>query len=325
MDLTRPARSQTVTVILPVFNGGPYVASAVRSIQRQTWPDWKLIIIDDASTDESLEVCRALAREDSRITVHTNRVNQGLARTMNRLVSLASTPYIAVQEQDDISVPERLELEVGILNARPDVGLVSGLAAWLDDNGEVFKHFPGRLHRGETYPEGRREMVRYLYTEQCKVVNAACMFRRSMVDGLGQPFDPNARMSIDWQFFVDVAHMMRIVGIPRPLVYMRRGAKHSSVTKDRSLQFKEARRCIRRLYRRYRAVRESPIDYGLYRNAMATQLYVEGRVLGGFVGLARLFGAVLYGPFQARSWRSIYEQVKGVRRRVVRRGRAEGR
>jgi hypothetical protein len=108
-------------------------------------------------------------------------------------------------------------------------------------------------------------MLRYLYTEQCKVVNAACMFRRSLLAEIPGPFDEDARQSIDWQFFLHVAHKTSIFGLEKVLVRMRRGKHHRSVTKNRELRFREARRCIQHIYRCYRGVSTSPDNYRLYR------------------------------------------------------------
>jgi glycosyltransferase involved in cell wall biosynthesis len=296
-----------VSVVLPVYNGAAFVEEAIRSIQRQECADWELLIVDDGSTDVSLNLCRSLAEQDLRIRVFSNDVNQGLARTMNRLVSLARGRYIAVQEQDDVSEPSRLDLEVQALAERPEVALVSGVAAWIDDDGRVFNYFPGLLHQGGQYPQDLAAMVRFLYTEQCKVVNAACMFRRELVNEIPGPFDPEARMSIDWQFFLHVAHRHQILGLPVVLVRMRRGPDHHSLTHKKELQFHEARRCVRLLYKLYVKDKCSPINYLLYRKAMATELMIEGRSHSRAKGFFRLLQAAIYQPTKVNVWVSLWE------------------
>src|SRR5437879_1007015 len=307
-----------VSVVLPVYDGGALVSLAIRSIQLQDFTDWELIVVDDGSQDESLDICRKLARADARIHVFSNETNRGLAETMNRLVSLARGKYIAVQEQDDLSEPWRLGLEVQALQQRPEVALVSGVAAWINDEGKVFKHFPGLLHRGDQYPQERSAMVSFLYTEQCKVVNAACMFRRSAVEEIHGPFDAEARMSIDWQFFVHLAHRHRIFGIPRVLVRMRRGSRHQSLTRKKELQFQEARRCIRLLYERYSKHGSSPINHLLYRKAMATELILEGRFYGRMKGFILLLQAIVSQPTKRETWTSLFELCRRVAKRILR-------
>jgi glycosyltransferase involved in cell wall biosynthesis len=306
-----------VSVVLPVYNGEMYLAAAIESIRRQTFTDWELVILDDGSTDGSPEVCRHFAEEDGRITVLRNQANQGLARGMNRLVHHARGDFIAVQEQDDVSVPERLSLEVEILNSRPRVGLVSGVAEWVDDEGHVFAHFPGLLHRGESYPTEPDDMVRFLYIEQCKVVNACCMFRKSLLQEHGIRFDADARMSIDWRFFIDLAHYCEVHGIPRVLVSMRRGMDHGSLTKQKDLQFWEARRMIREVYRRYRPSSDSPINTMLYLRAFSSEYTLEGRYHGGWKGLGLVSRAILCDPLNRAAWASLSDFFgRGVRRYV---------
>ncbi len=312
-----PAAVPLVSVLLPVYNGAAFVEQAIRSIQSQCFRDWELVILDDGSSDSSYAVCHALAAEDARIRLERSNANLGLASAMNRLTALARGQYLAVQEQDDVSMPDRLECEVTVLGREPGIGLVSGVAEWLDDTDTAFARFPGILHRGGQYPQGTSEMVAYLYTEQCKVVNAACMFRRSVLESVPGPYDENARMSIDWQFFIHVAHRHRIWGIPRVLVRMRRGAHHSSLTKRKELQFREARRCIRLVHGYYRGQAGSPINHRLYRRAMATQLVLEGRFYGRGKGLGRLLGALAYDPGNRAAWSSVWE--------LVRRGGSAGR
>jgi hypothetical protein len=140
-------------------------------------------------------------------------------------------------------------------------------------------------------------MVRYLYVEQCKVVNAACMIRRSVLDRVTGPFDPEACMSIDWQFFLHAAHFTKFWGIPEVLVYMRRDQDHHHLSSNKELQFREARRCIRLVYEKYRNDPASPINRDLYRKAMSTEMVLESKYYGRLRGLGLLGKALAYGPF----------------------------
>ena len=304
-----------VSVIMPVFNGEMFVASAIHSIQGQKFNDWELVIVDDCSTDRSFDICSSFSTNDSRIRLFRNSENKGLAKTMNTLISLSRGKYIAVQEQDDISVEDRLILETEILQSQPAVGCVSGVAAWLDDHSKVFSYFSEFLNNGNQYPQNQKEMVRYLYAEQCKVVNAACMYRRAAIRDMHGPYDADAKMSIDWQFFIHIAHKYLFFGIPKTLVKMHRGNSHQSLTKMKALQFEEANRCIDLIYNTYKNDNDSPINYWLYRKAMSTELVLEGRYYSRILGLSRLFLAILFYPVNKRAYRSIAELfLRGIRK-----------
>jgi len=198
------------------------------------------------------------------------------------------------------------------------VGLVSCIAAWVDDNGQVFSHFPGLLFGGGQYPQDKADLVRYLYVAQNKVVNAGCMFRRTVVETQLNPFDEQARHSIDWQFFLHLAHSHLIVGIPEVLIRMRRGEQHTHLTKDKELLYFETRRCIRTIFHKYRWQRDSPVDYWLYRRAMASQLTLEGRYYGRLKGTIRLLQALFYDPLARPAWSSLAEFAGRAMRRTVR-------
>lgn len=305
-----PSGAPRVSVLVPVYNGAATLERAVDSILGQTCGDFEILIHDDGSNDASPARIQELTRRDRRISATRAARNEGLGAAMATLAARARGEFCAVQEQDDVSLPERLELEIAALDADPEAGLVSGVAEWTDDDGTVFRRFPGLLAAGGQYPRDLAEMVRYLFREQCKVVNAAALFRRAVL--APEPwrvpvfFDRDARMSVDWQFFLRLAHSWRIVGLPRVLVRMARGASHDSLTRRKELQFAEARRCLDLLYRELSGSDLSPLDRGLYDQAMATQLLLEARFWGGRRGFGRLLGALRRDPRRGETWRTLF-------------------
>src|SRR3954471_22997773 len=105
-----------ISVILACYNTERYIASAVRSILAQTFRDFELILIDDGSTDNSPQICKQIAGEDSRIKL-ISRPNKGLTKTLNEGLSLATSPLIARMDADDISFPDRFQKQVDYLHA----------------------------------------------------------------------------------------------------------------------------------------------------------------------------------------------------------------
>ena len=120
------ASSPLVSVVIPAYNAAPFLADAVRSILEQTYPHFEIIVIDDASTDATGAVAERCAGSDSRIRVFRNTQNLGIAGNRNRGVMLAKGKYLAWQDADDISMPTRLEKQVRLLEAHPDVAIVGG-------------------------------------------------------------------------------------------------------------------------------------------------------------------------------------------------------
>jgi glycosyltransferase involved in cell wall biosynthesis len=95
-----------MSVVLPVYNGGVYLAEAVDSILAQTFADFELIMIDDGSKDQSLEIMQIYAVRDSRVRA-ISRENRGLATTLNDAIDVARGSWIARMDQDDIAMPNR--------------------------------------------------------------------------------------------------------------------------------------------------------------------------------------------------------------------------
>lgn len=112
-----------VSIIMPVYNVEKYVTEAIDSILSQTYTDFELIILDDCSTDNSVAEIKKF--KDPRIVVHCNLKNIGLAENLNTGLRLAKGKYIARMDGDDISLPERLKVQVTYLENHPDIDLCS--------------------------------------------------------------------------------------------------------------------------------------------------------------------------------------------------------
>ncbi|HZZ78542.1 MAG TPA: glycosyltransferase family 2 protein [Gemmataceae bacterium] len=113
---------RTVTIGIPFLNARRYLADAVRSVFAQTFADWELILIDDGSTDGSLDIIRNIS--DPRVHVVSDGTNRGLCARLNQMVSLAQGTYFARMDADDLMHPERIERQVAFLQANPQVDVV---------------------------------------------------------------------------------------------------------------------------------------------------------------------------------------------------------
>lgn len=111
-------RQVHISVILPVYNGGEFLAKAIQSVLNQTYPHFEFIIINDGSTDDSDTIIKSFA--DERI-VYVRQENKGLGATLNEGLLKAKGEFIARQDQDDISYPQRFERQIGFLNKHPEI------------------------------------------------------------------------------------------------------------------------------------------------------------------------------------------------------------
>jgi len=120
-----------VTVLLPVYNGMPYLPIAVDSILGQTLKDFVFFIINDGSTDETANYLNEI--NDPRVKV-VHQQNMGLGRTLNRGISICNTTFLARMDADDISMPKRLEAQLDFLISNPEVGAVGTQIEYFTNN-----------------------------------------------------------------------------------------------------------------------------------------------------------------------------------------------
>jgi glycosyltransferase involved in cell wall biosynthesis len=138
MDFLPDNPSQTnaeVTVVIPAYNHSRYVTEAIDSVRNQTFSNWKIIIIDDGSTDETWAVLNSYQKtvSDSRIQIF-HQHNAGSHATINRAISLVQTPYLAILNSDDIYAPDRLERLIKLAKSNTkDVFIVTGVRL-IDEN-----------------------------------------------------------------------------------------------------------------------------------------------------------------------------------------------
>jgi hypothetical protein len=122
-----------VSVIMPVYNGASFIAKAIDSILCQTFHDLELIIVDDASTDDTEKIISAY--DDARVRLVRNQSNLGIATSRNRGIAFASGDYIALLDADDIALPTRLSEQVGFLEDNPEYGMVGSWIEFIDKAG----------------------------------------------------------------------------------------------------------------------------------------------------------------------------------------------
>ncbi len=118
------AASPLVSVIMTVYNGEKYLAEAIESILTQTFADFEFIIVDDGSQDGSVAIILDFAGRDGRIQLVQLEQNRGQANALNRGIADARGAYIALFDCDDISLPQRLQIQVKFLEHHPEIGVV---------------------------------------------------------------------------------------------------------------------------------------------------------------------------------------------------------
>jgi glycosyltransferase involved in cell wall biosynthesis len=136
--------SPRISVLLPVYNGAPYLAASIDSILSQTYEDFELLILNDGSTDDSAAIAKSYSDERIRYFEHPN---MGLPATLNKGAHVARGEFLFRQDQDDLSYPDRFELQVAYLDNHQDVVVLGTWARIFVDGDSVAAY---RYHRHPT-------------------------------------------------------------------------------------------------------------------------------------------------------------------------------
>ena len=144
-----------LTVALPVHNAGRFLPDAVNSLLRQTYEDFELLLVDDGSTDGSLEYLKSI--KDRRVRLISQQ-HSGLTATLNRMLAEAATPWLVRHDADDVAFPERLALTAESIRRFPDAGMFYSYARYYQ-NDRIFGNF--RTTSGT--PEQLRELTKAGY------------------------------------------------------------------------------------------------------------------------------------------------------------------
>jgi glycosyltransferase involved in cell wall biosynthesis len=202
-----------VSVVMPVRNGRAFLDESVRSVLGQTFRDFELVILDDASDDGTADALREWARRDSRVRVAESRRPLGLSGSSNAVVRASRAPLVARMDADDISHPERLARQVAVMRGRPDVALVGALCEGIDAAGRrVRPRDRWRLVRASLYPP---------------FPHGSVMFRRRDFDEVGGYREECAGWE-DQDFFLRLSRRGRVVVLPETLYLYRYHVSNST-------------------------------------------------------------------------------------------------
>jgi len=130
-----------LTIGLPVYNGEKYVAESIEALLGQTYPDFELVISDNASTDSTGDICRSYEKQDSRVRYFRQRQNVGLAPNHNFVVEQARSALFKWASNDDLYARDLIERCVDALDKYPEVVLAHSWTAMVDDSGALTKAF----------------------------------------------------------------------------------------------------------------------------------------------------------------------------------------
>ena len=211
---------------MPVYNAEKYLNETIDSILDQTYDDFEFLIIDDGSTDRSLQILNSY--NDPRIKVFKNEKNIGYIQTLNKLLELAKGEYIARQDNDDISFPNRIEKQVHFLNNNVDIGLCG-------TNAYVF----GNKKKKTMMPICDNEIRAYMIINS-PFCHPTIMYRKSIFEELGvAKYDESLCPAEDYAMWFEISKKTKLANLTEPLLKYRWHENNTSQLK-KNIQIEKA-------------------------------------------------------------------------------------
>jgi glycosyltransferase involved in cell wall biosynthesis len=231
---------------MSVYNGQEHLREAVDSVLDQTFADFEFLIIDDGSTDRTLEILKGY--DDSRIRL-IEQENRGLVHSLNRGLEEARGKYIARMDADDVSLPERFSSQVAFLDAHPEIGILGTKVVYIDREGNI----------ADTWqvPTLPGEIGWQLFFGTC-LAHPSVMMRRELVLALGS-YDGKALHAEDYDLWARAASMTKLANL-ESLQVQRRGWEGSVTQRHPEIQEETVRRVLRSSIKRRLAIDISADD-----------------------------------------------------------------
>jgi glycosyltransferase involved in cell wall biosynthesis len=198
-----------VTILMPVYNGEKYVKEAIKSILDQTYQDFEFLIINDGSTDQSLRIIKKF--DDQRIRVMENEHNMGLIASLNKGIENSRGEYIARMDGDDVSLPQRLEIQVAYMDKHPEIG-IAGSFVKIKNNGI---EYAGRYFR-------ESEEIKANLLFNTAFAHPSVIIRKELLSKNNLKFDENFKHAEDYDLWERAANFAKFSNIPDILLIYRK-------------------------------------------------------------------------------------------------------
>jgi glycosyltransferase involved in cell wall biosynthesis len=217
-----------LSVIMSVYNNERYISRAIDSILAQSFEDFEVIIVDDASTDNTLDILTSYAQKDSRIKIIKNEKNIGLTQSLNKALQYAHGEFIARMDADDISADERFKLQIEFMKNNHNIGLLGTARFVIDEDDNILDvNIPPTQHN---------DICKALIKHNV-FCHSSMMFRKAVFDKVGY-YDERWESAQDYELAFRIARYFELANLDKPLIYWR-------VNKTSGISFVKSRKQIK--------------------------------------------------------------------------------
>lgn len=214
-----------VTVLMPVRNASPYIVAAVESIRRQTEGRFRLLVIDDGSTDNGLD--KVASMNDERISIFPDRRELGIAHRLNWGIDQSQSAFIARMDADDFSEPDRLARQVEFMRSHPDIAI----------SGTWYRVFHGRTLSEPVVLPTEHEALRAMTLFASPFAHPTVIFNRALINRENIRYSADFPHAEDYELWERAAGLVRLGNIPEALLRYRLhpfqvSSRHSSIQRQ---------------------------------------------------------------------------------------------
>jgi glycosyltransferase involved in cell wall biosynthesis len=225
-----------ISVVIPVYNGETTINDTVRSVLNQTFLDFELIVINDGSSDSTLDILGRFI--DPRVKV-LSYPNSGLSASRNRGIDLAKSDYISFLDADDLWTSDKLEAQIATLLDNPEMAVVYSWTEFIDQTGNLLGYGIRNTDTGYVFPE----LLEYFFIGS----GSNALIRRTVFEEVGY-FDETLTSAEDWDMFLRIASRYQFSVVPKPHIYYR--ITDHSMSRNVIRQEQECLKVIERAYNR---------------------------------------------------------------------------
>ena len=204
-----------VSIVMPVYNGEKYLVEAIASVESQTYSNWELLVINDGSSDGSIDLLNELSNE--KIQVHHLPENKGIVNARNFGAKLATGKYLATLDCDDIALPTRIEKQVNYLEQNESCVLLGSSSYLIDAAGNNI----GKVNREISADKLKDLLLFSNYFSNSSVMIRACSLEYQQAFNLAE----------DYQYFTQLAKVGKVANLTEPLIKYRVYSTSSSASK----------------------------------------------------------------------------------------------
>ncbi|AFY58142.1 glycosyl transferase [Rivularia sp. PCC 7116] len=198
-----------ISVVVPAYNSQSTILETIDSVLGQTFSDFELIVINDGSTDNTLEILTSV--KDTRLKVYSYP-NGGLPAARNRGIARASGEFISFIDADDLWTPDKLELQIQALQKNPSAGVAYSWTICMGNNGESFHPGVSESYQGNVYAN--------LLVGNFIASGSNVLLRKETIESAGY-FDESLKSSEDWDYWLRLAPKWDFVVVPKPQIIYR--------------------------------------------------------------------------------------------------------